>query len=113
MDPLVGSWRTACGHWVRLLNERHPRPFQCGGPDLDRTFDSRCPTTADMIGMAGKFHGTVPRAEIPAHDIPSAPTLSRQERDHGTGPCQTTVHGDLHVGFPAPRNAGGGTPHAS
>ena len=108
MDPWVGSWRAACGRWVRLLNERHPRPFQCGGPDPDRTFDSRWPTTADMIGMAGKVHRAVPRAEIPAHDIPSAPASSRQERDHGTGPFHRTVHGDLHVGFPSPRNAGGG-----
>ena len=71
------------------------------------------PATADTIGMADEIHRAVPRAEIPAHDIPPAPTSSGQKPDHGTGPCQTTVHGDLHAGFRVPRSAGRGTPHAS
>ena len=58
------------------------------------------PATADTIGMADEIHRAVPRAEIPAHDIPPRADLVRTEAGSWNGAVPNHRTWGLACGIP-------------
>ena len=100
MDPLVRSWRAACGRWAKLSNERHRLPLQCGGPDHGRAVDSRSPGDRrhDRYGGRDPQGGAAGGNPRPRHS-PRA-DLVRTEAGSWNGPAPYRHTWGLACGIP-------------